>query len=733
MKWIYSPEQLPDPGRAVLGGKGYSLFQLLRQGHAVPKPLCISAQAYDHFVDSNHIREKIDMELHRKEMREMRWEELWDNSLRIKNLFLRNDIPRALKDEITKAIQDHFGTQPLVIRSSSLQEDDRSHSFAGLHDSFLDVRVREQVFQKIKLVWASLWTDRALLYRQELGLQVAKSSMAVVIQPFIIGETSGVMFTKNPLEPSSMLIEAVLGLNQGLVDGKKEPDRWRIDRKTGELIDHRSSVQARPYEGNESESKQDVSYDRLKKQISPLNDDKLMEVAQLGRIIEDSMGEPQDIEWTISDERLYLLQSRPITSASQSNGEDKRSWYLSLTRSYDNLIQLRDMVEHTLLPEMNRDYETLAAVDLSELDDEALVDEIRKRSALADKWTKTYWSDFIPLAHGARLFGQIYNDVIEPDDPFEFVLLLTGQDMISTNRNNLFFECASIVKNDAEALNNLRTGALDKIESPQFRQKVDAIRSTFALDSLNTSGNNNADTLLASVILEYCELEGATPKNHSKLRDDLEQQFIARGSEILPFDPQSLLELGQASYRLRDDDNIYLDRINQERQRAIDLAIARLVNRTEIPLESAGEEDICALLLGKRVTGLASLAATQKQKNSSKSQRRRTQVRQLLGQPASYGIARGKARVIREHGDLAAFKKGEVLVIDSIDPTMTFFAPLAAGIVERRGGMLIHGAIIAREYGVPCITGVTEATSMINTGELITVDGYLGICTVQRV
>ena len=88
--------------------------------------------------------------------------------------------------------------------------------------------------------------------------------------------------------------------------------------------------------------------------------------------------------------------------------------------------------------------------------------------------------------------------------------------------------------------------------------------------------------------------------------------------------------------------------------------------------------------------------------------------------------------MIREHGDLAAFKKGEVLVIDSIDPTMTFFAPLAAGIVERRGGMLIHGAIIAREYGVPCITGVTEATSMINSGELITVDGYLGICTVQR-
>ena len=78
------------------------------------------------------------------------------------------------------------------------------------------------------------------------------------------------------------------------------------------------------------------------------------------------------------------------------------------------------------------------------------------------------------------------------------------------------------------------------------------------------------------------------------------------------------------------------------------------------------------------------------------------------------------------------FQKGEILVIDAIDPTMTFFAPLAAGIIERRGGMLIHGAIIAREYGIPCITGVSDATLYIRTGDMVTVDAYLGICTVQR-
>ena len=106
------------------------------------------------------------------------------------------------------------------------------------------------------------------------------------------------------------------------------------------------------------------------------------------------------------------------------------------------------------------------------------------------------------------------------------------------------------------------------------------------------------------------------------------------------------------------------------------------------------------------------------------------QARQLIGQPAGPGIAKGKARVIRQHSDLTDFKHGEVLVCDAVDPNITFVVPLATAVVERRGGMLIHGAIIAREYGLPCITGIPDATTLIETGDPITVDGYLGIVTL---
>ena len=106
--------------------------------------------------------------------------------------------------------------------------------------------------------------------------------------------------------------------------------------------------------------------------------------------------------------------------------------------------------------------------------------------------------------------------------------------------------------------------------------------------------------------------------------------------------------------------------------------------------------------------------------------------RQLLGQPAGPAIATGLTRVVNNTADLFEFERGEVLACDAVDPNMTLVVPLAAAIVERRGGMLIHGAIIAREYGLPCVTGIPEATTRICTGDRLDVDGQLGLVVCTR-
>ena len=187
-----------------------------------------------------------------------------------------------------------------------------------------------------------------------------------------------------------------------------------------------------------------------------------------------------------------------------------------------------------------------------------------------------------------------------------------------------------------------------------------------------------------------------------------------------------LLDLARASYRWRDDDNIYLGRIETEERRAVDAGRKRLTDRQSKPLSEA--------LLLREQAMREMLTVYHRKLQEMETLKRKTdpglrmnlKARQLTGQPAGPGIATGKARVI-EPGNLFDFKAGEVLVCDAIEPEMTFIVPLAAAIVERRGGMLIHGAIIAREYGLPCVTGVPDAVRLIRTGDSVTVDGYLGI------
>jgi pyruvate,water dikinase len=188
---------------------------------------------------------------------------------------------------------------------------------------------------------------------------------------------------------------------------------------------------------------------------------------------------------------------------------------------------------------------------------------------------------------------------------------------------------------------------------------------------------------------------------------------------------RELLDLARVSYQLRDDDNIYLGRIEARLLVAIREGRER-IDRTA----STGSPDTASLELTKVLEDLDHRAEFQKPYQAEPGQTFEVKPRQLLGQPAGPGIAKGKARVIHEHADLAAFKSGEILICDAVDPNMTFVVPLAAAVVERRGGMLIHGAIIAREYGLPCVTGIPEATTLIETGDRIYVDGYLGLVTL---
>jgi phosphohistidine swiveling domain-containing protein len=398
--------------------------------------------------------------------------------------------------------------------------------------------------------------------------------------------------------------------------------------------------------------------------------------------------------------------------------------------------------------------EELAVEDLDRLDDEKLADRLEKRRDLVDRWKKIYWDEFIPMAHGVRYLGLYYNDVVRPDDPYEFVELLRGEDMLATRRNRMMGEMARQLRENSrlrEALERTveresKQSELDHaadrtvlaIEGGQaFLDAFEELRSLYldiAFDGVRLNDRPNA---LLRTVLELSSAQGT--RNDGEVRtkrrsaEELEVQLLTRAGPERQDEVREVLRLGRLSWRLRDDDNLLVARLESQFLRAIDLAIQRLKASRRLDTRTNGRAEFCDILCaalrdpsGSTIT----LPEVQEEQGCAETPISAETPRQLIGQPASAGVARGSVRIIRSVADLEAFREGEVLVCDAIQPMMTHLVPLARAVVERRGGMLIHGAIIARELGIPCVNGVSKLTEVLQNGQTVTVDGHLGIVTV---
>lgn len=702
------------------GGKAVALGRLARSGIPIPPGLCVTTTAYDRYLDDTGLRQRLPLMLERKPFSEMRWEELWDLGLRVRSMFLNKPLHAGLAADLTGLLAVRCADRPVTVRSSAPVEDSATASFAGLHDSFVNVRGLAAIFDRLRLVWASLWSDRALLYRQELGLDPATSSMAVIVQHLVIGDCSGVAFSRCPGRPDLVAIEAVWGLNQGLVDGDVEPDRLLLAPSDGRVVERYTPPRLQACRAIVD----GVALQPLpvaEREQSPLSDHVAGRVLSLLQQAEEQFGAPQDLEWTLQGTELFALQSRPITTGDAPDNNGERAWYLSLHKSLATLRKLRHIIENELLPAMEHDAECLAAVNLQQLSDAELAGEIETRQGILEHWEERYREVCIPMAHGIRLFGQLYNDRLRPKDPFAFLELLVGDtNLRAVERNQMMQELAELLRSNQLLTERLRDGNAPEPGSP-FAEAMAGFISRFGDLSWVMGEPAEGPGGMISLLLELANRPSAQLVTRDK---EDEAEFLGSFTkEEQPF-AREALEIGRASYRLRDNDNLSLGRLTARLHEARAEATRRLAAH-EIPEPVNGK----ALLIERGARRLT--PAVSPENNGENIPGARRCARQIVGQPAGPGVVRGRARVIRQPADLRLVQSGEILVCDAVDPNMTFVAPLAGGIVERRGGMLIHGAIIAREYGLPCVTGVPGATELVETGDQVTVDGYLGIVTIS--
>ena len=722
----------------IVGGKAAKLSQLARAGFTVPRGVCLTTWAYESFVGDSDIVNTIRMELGRKSLDEMRWEEIWDAALRIRAAFMSQPLSDSLQSTIAEVLSAFDSSTPLAVRSSAIGEDSADRSFAGLHESIIGVRRTNAVRDAVRLVWASLWSDAALLYRKELGLDPARSRMAVLIQEMVDDDRSGVAFARDPREPRTehAIIESVPGPCSLLVDGMVDPDRWEIHRKT------RSVIAWRPGQREGS------------------NDDgPLLEPRDLEKILETLLSVEQlfswapDIEWTGRSETLTVLQARPITTVAPEE-DDKRSWYLSLRPSDLRLRDLRKRVSEQLIPELEALGQALAAEQLDPLDDEQLAQAIRARADSVAEWKKIYWDEFIPFAHGVRRLGTYYNDAVKPDDPYEFVGLLRDQPLLAAQRNRAIAVLAQqlgshdSVRAAVERLLREHAGSMKWVDFRRELLQIEDVAARFVEGFERLSERfldvtydderlyDQPEPLLWNIV-ELSRLPDRRPQSSRASGESasvLQQRLLDAVGPERHEEAQHVLETGRVSWKLRDDDNLLVARLQSQLLRALSVAASRLRDRGQLGDEGKpNASHVEPLVQALRVPNAAPIVLaphTAATKSNPLPTAQGESARQLIGQPASPGLATGTVRCIRGRDALSKFRRGEILVCDAIEPTMTHLVPLASAIVERRGGMLIHGSIIARELGIPCVNGVRNAADVLKDGDFVTVDGHLGIVTV---
>jgi pyruvate,water dikinase len=307
-------EELPEGSVSVAGAKGANLCQLKRAGLAVPNGFVVCASAFSTFLGQSGGDELI-----RARMRALSTEddeELEHVSSEIRDMVLHGPLPSAIGDPIARAYNEMGESTPVAVRSSAISEDGENASFAGQHESLLNVSGVESVARAVRECWASFFAPRALFYRAERG-DLADVRMAVVVQEMVPAEISGVTFTVDPVQKrrDHMVIEAVYGLGEGIMSGLLTPDHYVLDRVTGSLIREFVATQTEAILcDKEGRGVQHVRLSPEEGAKRVLNDDQLSGLREMGLSAEHHFGRPQDVEWCIHGQRLLLLQSRPIST-----------------------------------------------------------------------------------------------------------------------------------------------------------------------------------------------------------------------------------------------------------------------------------------------------------------------------------------------------------------------------------------------------------------------------------
>lgn len=806
---------------AVVGGKAANLGELTRAGLPVPQGFCVTTDAYRAVAVAEELASTTP-----------------ENARRT---VLETAVPQEIRDAIVVAYRKLGDEVPVAVRSSATAEDLPFASFAGQQDTFLNVVGEDAVVDAVRRCWASLWTDRAVSYRETNGIDHATTYLAVVVQRMVQSAVSGVMFTANPVtgKRDQIVIDASPGLGEAVVSGAVNPDHFVVDGPEiveKRLGDKKFLIRSLPGGGTE--------HVEVGENAEPcLTDAQIHALAVLGRKVQAHYGAPQDTEWAIdADGELHLTQARPITTLfplpdnpdggahvyfcfSLAQGLERpitpmgRAAFREISKAAFEIVigdpASRSYVEageriffdatKVLQSRVGREFITrllgvmearssevlrglfddprfaiksssptpaikrvlrlarrfrapvtvlkaLANPEKAARDALKMEQEVLDRAAnlsieqALQQCTVPVLPRLAPTALvGFALLGLVGKVV--RTRPGELQTVLRGlPNNITTEMDLAMWHLAQEIRRDPVALRQFQNGerpaALDRFLARWGHRAVAEI-------DLGLPRWSDDPTHVIGVVRNFLRLEDETAHPDAVFARGAAEaeamiETLARRARGRGWFVRFALRRTRLLAGLREYPKYLIITLFGVLRKRIAAAGAQLV--ADGRLDAADDVFFLGFEEMRSAEGDLRQVVARRREVYDREMRRRRIPRVLLsdgtepeavhhgapaegdlvGTPASAGTITGIARVVMDPVG-AHLEPGEILVAPSTDPGWTPLFLTAGGLVMEMGGANSHGAVVAREYGIPAVVGVREAVTRIRTGERITVDGSTGV------
>jgi pyruvate,water dikinase len=321
----------------VVGGKGANLGELSRiEGIRVPDGFCISTEAFQRIIGATSPIDELLEQLSLLKLEDR--DKIGELSGEIRRLIEKIAFSEEITEEITRHLSRLGANNAYAVRSSATAEDLPTASFAGQQDTYLNIIGEQAILKHISKCWASLFTDRAVIYRIQNNFDHRKVSLSVVVQKMVLPQAAGILFTADPVTCNRKVssIDASFGLGEALVSGLVNADSYKV--RNGKIIDKKISAKKLAVYASKDGGTNEEEIEPERQNRQALTDEQILQLAHMGRTIEEHFGHPQDIEWCLADGTFSIVQSRPITTLYPIPEADDQENHLYLSVGHQQMM-----------------------------------------------------------------------------------------------------------------------------------------------------------------------------------------------------------------------------------------------------------------------------------------------------------------------------------------------------------------------------------------------------------